>query len=231
MFKIVLLGEGRVGKTSLTLRFVKNSFDDNQPSTIQATYLQKDLKIGDKNVTLSVWDTAGQERFHALGPIYYRNADGALLVYDVTDHDTFVRAKNWVKELRKVVGDDIVITIAGNKCDMKQKQVSDEEVSEYAKSVGANHLLTSAKANKNVDESFLDITKRILEKKIITSSSPNNTQSTTPNRMSRQQSGLTVEQTERTMQRTDSRLYAKGGGITVLDDKNQQAQPNKSCCG
>ncbi|KAL9642694.1 hypothetical protein ABK040_009773 [Willaertia magna] len=166
-FKIVLLGEGRVGKTSLTLRFIKDIFDGQQPSTIQATYLQKDIKIGEQNVTLSVWDTAGQERFHALGPIYYRNADGALLVYDITDQDTFERAKNWVKELKKVLNDDIVITIAGNKCDMiKQRQVSEETAVEYAESVGATHLLTSAKANKNVTESFLDLTKRIIEKKM-----------------------------------------------------------------
>ncbi len=146
-------------------------------------------------------------------------------MYDVTDHDTFLRAKNWVKELRKVVGEDIVITIAGNKCDMKNKQVSDEEVIEYANSVGAHHLLTSAKANKNVDEAFLDITKRILEKKTeanVRNSLPQN------NRLSRQVSGLTVEQGD-TKSRQDTRLYAKGG-ITVID-KPAQAPSDKGGCG
>ncbi|KAL0486438.1 Ras-related protein Rab [Acrasis kona] len=224
-FKIVLLGEvtkGRVGKTSLTLRFVKNSFDDHQQSTIQATYLQKELRIGDKTVTISVWDTAGQERFHALGPIYYRNADGALLVYDVTDHDTFIRAKNWVKELRKVVGDDITITIAGNKSDMKNRQVSDEEVAEYAKSVGAVHLHTSAKANRNVDEAFLDLTKRILEKK---SSAPSRTEL-----LGKQNSGIIIDNTERRVTRTESRMYGKNGGISVADEP-KTTQEQKQCCG
>jgi Ras-related protein Rab-21 len=144
----------------------------------------------------------------------------------VTDHDTFLRAKNWVKELRKVVGEDIVITIAGNKCDMKQKQVNDEEVIEYAKSVGANHLLTSAKANKNVDEAFLDITRRVLEKK----GNDRNSVSITPRSgLNRQQSGLTVEQGESKYARTDSRLYAKGG-ITIID-KPQNPPNEKTCCG
>lgn len=71
-----------------------------------------------------IWDTAGQERFHALGPIYYRDANGALLVYDITDRDSFTKVRNWVKELRKIVGKNIVLVIAGNKSDLeKQRQV------------------------------------------------------------------------------------------------------------
>ncbi|KAG2392690.1 hypothetical protein C9374_011415 [Naegleria lovaniensis] len=225
-FKIVLLGEGRVGKTSLTLRFIKDVFDEHQQSTIQATYLQKDLKVGDQNVCLSVWDTAGQERFHALGPIYYRNADGALLVYDITDQDTFERAKTWVMELRKVLGDDIIITIAGNKCDMiKQRQVSEEQALEYARSVGANHLLTSAKANKNVAESFLDLTKRILEKKAQGGNVPPSS-----NRMStRGVSGLTIEDTSRPS--SHSRINSRVSGLTITDDTPQKKQQdNGPCC-
>ena len=110
---------------------------------------------------------AGQEKFHALGPIYYRNADGALLVYDITDQDTFVRVKNWINELRKVVGPNIQITVAGNKFDLqKQRQVSEEMALDYAKKVGASHFYTSAKANKNVDEAFVDLAKNILQKKL-----------------------------------------------------------------
>lgn len=112
-FKIVLLGEGRVGKTSLVLRYINNVFSEKQQSTVQASFLTKRLSIGDRTVNLAIWDTAGQERFHALGPIYYRDADGALLVYDTTDADSFAKVKNWVKELRKMVGQDIVLCIVG----------------------------------------------------------------------------------------------------------------------
>ncbi|KAJ9436565.1 Ras-related protein Rab-21 [Diplonema papillatum] len=122
-FKIVLLGEGRVGKTSLVRRYVLDEFSDSQKSTVQANmYSSKKLHIDDKVCNISIWDTAGQERFRALGPIYYRDANGALLVYDITDADTFEKVKTWVRELRSMVGDDIRICVAGNKCDMISKR-------------------------------------------------------------------------------------------------------------
>jgi Ras-related protein Rab-21 len=162
--KVVLLGEGRVGKTCLCLRYVKNSFSSDQVSTIEATYLDKRLNLGKKSVKLMIWDTAGQERFHALGPIYYRDANGALLVYDITDRDSFTKVRNWVKELRKIVGKNIVLVIAGNKCDMeKHRQVDEAEAKAYAESVGAIHIQCSAKTGKNVDEAFLEMTKGMLQ--------------------------------------------------------------------
>lgn len=121
-FKVVLLGEGRVGKTSILLRYTKGEYSDKQVSTLQASYLDKKLTVGSTQVQLSIWDTAGQERFHALGPIYYRDAAGALLVYDITDQQSFEKVKNWVKELKKIVGNDIVIVIAGNKIDMEKNR-------------------------------------------------------------------------------------------------------------
>ena len=125
-FKVVLLGEGRVGKTSILLRYTKGEYSDRQVSTLQASYLDKRVLIGSSTVQLSIWDTAGQERFHALGPIYYRDAAGALLVYDITDAESFNKVKNWVKELRKIVGNDIIIVIAGNKIDLeKNRNVTD----------------------------------------------------------------------------------------------------------
>jgi len=154
-----------VGKTCLCLRYVKGSFSDSQESTIQATYLDKRLNVGKKSVKLMIWDTAGQERFHALGPIYYRDANGALLVYDITDRDSFTKVRHWVKELRKIVGKDIILLIAGNKCDLtKHRQVSDEDAKAYADSVGAVHMLCSAKTGKNVETLFLELTKGMLEK-------------------------------------------------------------------
>jgi len=164
-FKVVLLGEGRVGKTSIVLRYCKQSFDDKQASTVQASYQTKRLNVDNQKVTLSIWDTAGQERFHALGPIYYRDANGALLVYDITDHDSFVRVQNWVKELRKMLGNDVVLVIAGNKCDLERnRNVPLQEAEEYAASAGATHFSISAKLNKGLDEMCLDLTQRMLAK-------------------------------------------------------------------
>jgi len=163
-YKVVLLGEGRVGKTSLVLRFCRDMFVDGQPPTIQASCLERALRIGDKKVNLVIWDTAGQERFHALGPIYYRDADAALLVYDITDTDSFKRIQLWVRELRKMVGSEIQLTIAGNKLDLeRQRVVSKQEAAEYAESVGALYSETSAKLGKGIEEVFTSLGKRLLQ--------------------------------------------------------------------
>ena len=166
-FKVVLLGEGRVGKTSILLRFIKGEYNDRQVSTLQASYLDKKIPVSGGTAHLSVWDTAGQERFHALGPIYYRDADGALLVYDITDAESFNRIKKWVKELRKIVGSDISLSIAGNKVDLEKNRAVDEaEAVAYAASVGATHFHTSAKANKGLDDVFTDLSKRMMDQRV-----------------------------------------------------------------
>lgn len=90
--------------------------------------MNKKLNIDGKRINLSIWDTAGQEKFHALGPIYYRSSNGAVLVYDITDEDSFQKVKSWVKELRKMLGSDICLVIVGNKTDLeKDRHVSLEE--------------------------------------------------------------------------------------------------------
>jgi len=165
-FKIVLLGEGRVGKTSLCLRYCKGMFSESQESTIQATYLEKRLTLGKQSVKLMIWDTAGQERFHSLGPLYYRDAHGALLVYDITDDMSFVRVRRWVKELQQMVGENIAIVLAGNKADLKEnRQVNEEDVKEYALTVKAPHVHCSAKSGAGVEQVFLELTKEMLKKK------------------------------------------------------------------
>lgn len=162
-FKVVLLGEGSVGKTSLVTRYVQNTFNEKHVTTIQASFLSKRLNIDGVRVNLAIWDTAGQERFHALGPIYYRESNGALLVYDITDNNSFVKVKNWVKELRSQLGTSVALAIVGNKIDLERNRAVDkEEAISYAQSVGAKHYDTSAKLNKGLDELFLDLSKRML---------------------------------------------------------------------
>mmetsp|Transcript_10196 Transcript_10196/g.16671 ORF Transcript_10196/g.16671 Transcript_10196/m.16671 type:complete len:197 (+) Transcript_10196:313-903(+) len=162
-YKFVLLGEGRVGKTSILLRFCTNEFDGRQPPTLNASYMDRRIHVDGQPVQLSIWDTAGQERFHALGPIYYRDANAALLVYDITDAESFVKVKKWVRELRKVVGDDIAIAIAGNKVDLeKDRHVDMAEAEAYAESVNASHFHTSAKLNKGIETCFVDLARKML---------------------------------------------------------------------
>lgn len=163
-FKIVLLGEGRVGKTSIVVRYVKQKYDARMESTLQASFLKKQIVVDGTTVLLNIWDTAGQERFHALGPIYYRDADGALLVYDITYGDSLKRVKEWVKELRKM-DRNIPIAIAGNKIDLeKNRHVPEKEAIGYARSINAIHVHTSAKQGKGLDEIFTSLTKAIFAK-------------------------------------------------------------------
>jgi len=162
--KVVLLGEGRVGKTSLVVRFCRDTFDEVQPPTVQASYLDKLLTIGDKRLNLAIWDTAGQERFHALGPIYYRDADAALLVFDITDTESFGKVKSWVRELRKMVGSSIVLCIAGNKVDLeRQRVVNRQDAVDYAESVGAHYVETSAKTGRGIEDVFGTLARRLLQ--------------------------------------------------------------------
>ncbi|EPY22953.1 Rab family, other, partial [Strigomonas culicis] len=159
-YKVVLLGEGRVGKTSLISRYVNERFNEQEPSTVQATmYSTKTVALEDApaaTVLLNLWDTAGQERFHALAPIYYRQAEGAVLVYDVTDADTLRRVRVWVQELRAVAGGGICIVICGNKadCPAGEWDVTEAEALALAAELGAEHFWTSAKSGKNVDTAF-----------------------------------------------------------------------------
>ncbi|GBP94685.1 Ras-related protein Rab-21 [Eumeta japonica] len=120
--------------------------------------MNKKLNIDGNRINLSIWDTAGQERFHALGPIYYRNSNGAILVYDITDEDSFGKVKVWVKELKRMLGTGVSLVIVGNKIDLEhERTVPFEEAESYANKVGAKHHYTSAKHNQGIEELFLDL--------------------------------------------------------------------------
>lgn len=160
--KIVTLGEGRVGKTSLMLKFVRDIFHEDEASTINANYLEKALTVESEVMQLNIWDTAGQERFRAIAPIYYQRAKGAVIVYDITDKATFDRVVAWVTELKKFAEPNIAIVIAGNKCDREsQRQIPQAMAVEYANSVNAQHFNTSAKTGRGVEEMFTALAKAI----------------------------------------------------------------------
>merc|ERR1711991_1082924 len=161
-FKPVLLGESAVGKSSLVLRFVKGQFLDYQESTIGAAFLTQTLVVGDTTIKFELWDTAGQERYHSLAPMYYRGAQAAIVVYDLTSQDSFVRAQAWVKELQRQGNAGIVIALAGNKLDLAHdRAVSVEEAQAYADENGILFMETSAKSSANVNELFVAIAKKL----------------------------------------------------------------------
>lgn len=161
-FKLVLLGDSAVGKSSLVLRFVKKQFFEFQESTIGASFLTQTVALPDCIVKFEIWDTAGQERYNSLTPMYYRGAAAAVVVYDITSRQSFVRAKSWVKELQKQGNTTVLICLVGNKMDLSdQRQVDTEEAKNYADDNGILFTESSAKTNLGVDQIFRTIAQKL----------------------------------------------------------------------
>ncbi|XP_010518986.1 PREDICTED: ras-related protein RABF2a-like [Tarenaya hassleriana] len=162
--KLVLLGDVGTGKSSLVLRFVKGQFMEFQESTIGAAFFSQTVAIDETAIKFEIWDTAGQERYHSLAPMYYRGAMAAIVVYDITNQNSFDRAKKWVQELRLQGDLDMVVALAGNKADLPDaRKVTTEEAKAYAQQNGLFFMETSAKTAVNVSDIFQEIARRLLQ--------------------------------------------------------------------
>ncbi|KAH9818789.1 ras family-domain-containing protein [Melampsora americana] len=162
-FKLVLLGESAVGKSSLVLRFVQNDFQEYRESTIGAAFLTQTVQLDDQTtIKYEIWDTAGQERYKSLAPMYYRNANCAVVVYDITSSASLEKAKNWIRELQRQADAQIVIALAGNKADLEERrQVSTSDARQFAEEENLLFFETSAKDATNVHEIFQAIAKKL----------------------------------------------------------------------
>ncbi|KAI1309887.1 mitochondrial inner membrane protein-domain-containing protein [Xylaria venustula] len=172
-FKLVLLGEYFAGTPSITdhevimLILVQDQFDSYRESTIGAAFLTQTISLDDKTtVKFEIWDTAGQERYKSLAPMYYRNANCAVVVYDITQSTSLDKAKAWVKELQRQANENIIIALAGNKLDLVNEQpdkraVPTAEAEAYANEAGLLFFETSAKTAENVQELFTAIAKKL----------------------------------------------------------------------
>lgn len=153
--KLCLLGDAGVGKSSIVLRFVKDQYRESLESTIGASFMTKRIAVGDQTYMFQIWDTAGQEKYRSLAPMYYRGSAAAIVVYDVTRETTFRTVKDWVQELRKNGTIDMVIAIAGNKCDLEDlREVRSKDAKEYADQIDAIFTETSALTAINIKELF-----------------------------------------------------------------------------
>jgi small GTP-binding protein domain len=160
--KVVLLGDSGVGKSSIVLRFVADNFKADAEATIGASYMGKILQFNEKMIKFNIWDTAGQERYHSLAKMYYRDANAAIMVYDITKKGSFEGLKRWHKELTEFGPKDIAILIAGNKEDLVEEEAtSPEEAQAFARSIGALYKKTSAKTNYGVEQIFRDLASKI----------------------------------------------------------------------
>ncbi len=162
IIKICLLGEAKVGKTTLVYRFIENKFRTDFRSTLGVNLLKKTVKIGDSTVVTQIWDLGGQEPFKKLRKLYLEGAEGALLLFDVTNQQSFTKLGEWISSFREVHGDKPVILI-GNKIDLKENIIIDQSQAErYASENNMSLVLTSAKTGQNVEKSFVDLLKRII---------------------------------------------------------------------
>ncbi|KAI9270640.1 ras family-domain-containing protein [Phascolomyces articulosus] len=171
--KVVVLGatEKGVGKTSVVIRYVQKTFSTNSTSTIGASFMTKKLTVDDCQVRLQIWDTAGQERFRAMAPMYYRGAQAAILVYDITSEESFTDMNTWVEELKKAMTDDMVICIVGNKLDLasNQRVVTITKAAEYAGRVLGTECpvyeVSAKEDDGEIEELFLQLTQILVGKK------------------------------------------------------------------
>ena len=163
--KIVLLGDVNVGKTSIASRYCKNSFNDHHINTIGGAYQQQKVVLGNgAMVKLHIWDTSGQERFRAMTNLYYRDAQVALLTYDVTSESSFSSIEFWIQQLKyKVENDSMILCLVGNKCDVEpnEKKVSREKGKSFAHENNMLFFETSAKTGEGVKDLFVTIANEV----------------------------------------------------------------------
>ena len=165
LFKIVVIGDSGVGKSCIMMRFTEDVFNESFISTIGIDFKVRTIDVNGVTIKLQIWDTAGQERFHTITAHYFRGAMGIMLVYDVSDSSSFTNISKWMRSIQKDGGFDGQIMILGNKCDREDSRVISYGRGEVvANAHRATFMETSAKQNINIEESFLAISKLILEK-------------------------------------------------------------------
>ncbi|KAK4475486.1 hypothetical protein MN116_002535 [Schistosoma mekongi] len=162
--KCVFLGEHGVGKTCIILRFMHETFDPAYHATIGIDFVSKTLCFNEKSVRLQLWDTAGQERFRSLIPSYIKDSSVAIVVYDVTNRDSFIKASDWIREIRTERSSKTLVFLVGNKVDLEDERVvSAEEAAEKAEKENLFFVETSAKTDFQIQKLFDEVVEEIVK--------------------------------------------------------------------
>ena len=166
VFKILTIGDGGVGKTSILRRYVENKFLKHHLSTIGIDFLSKTLKIKDKEIKLKIWDTAGQERYRQITSHIYKDADGIILVFDVTSEESFNQITDWMEQIKNNVSkEEINLILIGNKCDLADRMVEKERGEKMAEKLKIKYFETSALTGQGINEAFEELAKQIFRNK------------------------------------------------------------------
>ncbi|KAL0477215.1 Ras-related protein Rab [Acrasis kona] len=156
LFKLLLIGDSGVGKSCLLLRFADDTYTESYISTIGVDFKIRTIDLDGKTIKLQIWDTAGQERFRTITSSYYRGAHGIIVVYDVTDQESFANVKQWLSEIDRYATDNVNKLLVGNKSDLTSKKVVDRSsAEEFANSLQIPFIETSAKNATNVEQAFM----------------------------------------------------------------------------
>ena len=163
----MLLGDSGVGKSCIIIRYIENNFSHNLMNSIGVDFKLKNIEIDSKKIKLQIWDTAGQERFKTITTSYYKGAHAILVVFDITDRDSFDHVRNWMADIDKFGKEGVLRILVGNKCDLAHnRQVTMEEAKEIANKYGIKYIETSAKDTINIDDLFISTAKDLLNKQI-----------------------------------------------------------------
>ncbi len=164
LFKILLIGESGVGKSCLLLKYADDAYTESYISTIGVDFKIKTETLNGKSIKLQIWDTAGQERFRTITSSYYRGAHAIVVVFDLTDNDSFVSLEKWLKEIDRFVNRSHVTMLIGTKADMTAKRcISKELATEFADVRGMKYVETSAKTGEGVGEAFTQLCISLIE--------------------------------------------------------------------
>eukprot|EP01066_Platyproteum_vivax_P001754 Platyproteum_vivax@DN12212_c0_g1_i1.p1 len=164
LFKLVLIGDSGVGKSCLLLRFADDTFTESYITTIGVDFRFRTIVVDEKVIKLQIWDTAGQERFRTITSAYYRGADGIIIIYDVSNKESFAHIDEWLGEVNRFANENTCKVLVGNKCDLKdERAVTLEEAEAKAKELGMEHVEASARMSINVEDAFTTIARDLLK--------------------------------------------------------------------
>ena len=204
IFKIVIIGDLTSGKTNILTQYISHKFVEESQSTIGVEMFNKEFEINQDKVSVQIWDTAGQEKYSTLTSSYYKGAKGALVVYDITQESTFLKAEQFVKELREKSDKDVYMILVGNKIDLEEKRkVSKEEGKKLADKLKIGFFEVSAKNGTGIEDLFKNLIDHVYEKH---------------NREFKSMASIEIEDDEKKVQ------------LIQVNDNNVNVKKKKKCC-
>lgn len=156
-YRVIVIGNTCVGKTCIINKFIRGTFDPNETQTVGGFYDSYSEVYENQVIEIQLWDTAGQEQYRSLAPMYYRGAAGAILVFDLTNRDSFEALDEWVKSFRSISGDESILVVVGNKSDLPNRIILVPEAKKWAENHGCSYIETSAKTGQGIQDIFSEL--------------------------------------------------------------------------